>query len=431
MGPCFSKGKHLTAEQAQALAILNSSIYSSKHGSKTGGVEGIPGPPPIPDFGLDNNYEVIRLLGEGGSGQTWLCRDLETDENLAIKLIRRPIPRVLLPMILHEIQIQARLGSGHCNLVNSQHVVLTPGYLGIVMEFVAGGNLTTYVSSRWSSTSERGGLFLSEGEARYFFQQFLFAVEYLHSHHVAHRDLKLDNIVLDDQVPPRIKLCDFGFAKNWDEDSNMQTQIGTPVYMSPQLINMKQNQGKGYDATKADVWACGVLLFVMLLGMFPFEHTDHPDPNSSAAHVEVWLQQIKTSWRENSRVAEHAQRLSADCTDLLDKIFDLDESQRITIPVIRQHPWFTAPLEPQFAASLRVLAEQQAQVEVEVRCGAFESNVRDVALEALVKSAGQAHVEGVDRAYRRVTVSQLQKHYSVVKRKSLHLVFPEETIIEE
>lgn len=75
-----------------------------------------------------------------------------------------------LPLHSYCPQIQARLGSGHCNLVNSQHVVLTPGYLGIVMEFVAGGNLTTYVSSRWSSTSERGGLFLSEGEARYFFQ---------------------------------------------------------------------------------------------------------------------------------------------------------------------------------------------------------------------------------------------------------------------
>ncbi len=56
------------------------------------------------------------------------------------------------------------------NLVNAQHALLTPGYLGIVMEFAAGGNLTTYVSARWTSTCERGGLFLDEGEARYFFK---------------------------------------------------------------------------------------------------------------------------------------------------------------------------------------------------------------------------------------------------------------------
>lgn len=67
----------------------------------------------------------------------------------------------------------------------------------------------------------------------------------------------------------------------------MYTQIGTPVYMSPQLISSKGEEGGGYDAQKADVWACGVLLFVMMLGMFPFEHSDHPDPNSSQAHAEV------------------------------------------------------------------------------------------------------------------------------------------------
>lgn len=53
----------------------------------------------------------------------------------------------------------------------------------------------------------------------------------MHHNHVAHRDLKLDNIVLDANKPPRIKLCDFGFAKNWEDESNMFTQIGTPVYM--------------------------------------------------------------------------------------------------------------------------------------------------------------------------------------------------------
>ena len=94
--------------------------------------------------------------------------------------------------------------------------------------------------------------------------------------------------MLDNSKPPKIKVCDFGFAKNWDAESNMFTQIGTPVYMSPQLISSK-NTKVGYDAIKADMWACGVLLFVMLLGMFPFEHAEHPDPNSSDAHVEVRL----------------------------------------------------------------------------------------------------------------------------------------------
>ncbi len=65
-------------------------------------------------------------------------------------------------------------------------------------------------------------------------QQYISAVEYLHNHHVAHRDLKLDNIVLDGNVPPRIKVCDFGFAKNWDSEANMFTQVrGGGVILAP------------------------------------------------------------------------------------------------------------------------------------------------------------------------------------------------------
>eukprot|EP01023_Acetabularia_acetabulum_P049871 TRINITY_DN5354_c0_g1_i1.p1 TRINITY_DN5354_c0_g1~~TRINITY_DN5354_c0_g1_i1.p1 ORF type:complete len:330 (+),score=48.80 TRINITY_DN5354_c0_g1_i1:3-992(+) len=249
-------------------------------------------------------------------------------------------------MILQEIRIQSELGEGHLNIISPHEVMLTPSHLALCMEYADGGSLTNYVSDRWNSTPERGGLFLSEDEARYFFIQFITAVEYCHSRNVAHRDLKLDNTLLDTSNPPRIKICDFGFAKVWGDPShNLFTQIGTPVYMSPQLINSR-NGNRGYDGTKSDVWAIGVLLFVMLLGMFPFEHSNHPNPDRSAAYLEVWLQQIKSSWRENPRVSRHASRLSRECRDLLDKIFELDESKRITIPQIKQHPWFKKPLPP-------------------------------------------------------------------------------------
>lgn len=70
---------------------------------------------------------------------------------------------------------------------------------------------------------------------RFLLQQFISAVEYCHKHNVAHRDLKLDNTLLDNSDPPLIKICDFGFAKNFDADANMYTRIGTPVYMSPEV----------------------------------------------------------------------------------------------------------------------------------------------------------------------------------------------------
>lgn len=72
-------------------------------------------------------------------------------------------------------------------------------------------------------------------------------MEYCHGHRVAHRDLKLDNTLLDDHDPPFIRICDFGFAKNFDANSNMFTQIGTPVYMSPEVGDLFGNDwGNGH-----------------------------------------------------------------------------------------------------------------------------------------------------------------------------------------
>lgn len=192
-------------------------------------------------------------------------REIATQDLVAVKLIPRPIPRPLHQMILQEIKIQRDLGEGHLNIVNFKEVILTPSHLAFVLEYVPGGNLAKYVSDKWKTTQERNGLFLTEEEARFIFKQFLSAVEYIHKHKVAHRDLKLDNTLLDENDPPCIKICDFGFSKYFDENSNMHTQIGTPVYMSPELIGAKHGR-MGYNGQKADVWATGVLLFVMLLG---------------------------------------------------------------------------------------------------------------------------------------------------------------------
>ncbi|KAG1655320.1 hypothetical protein FOA52_006619 [Chlamydomonas sp. UWO 241] len=318
---------------------------------------------PSPTFGVEGDYKVMQMLGEGGSGQTYLCKAHDGGQTVAIKFIRRPVPKVVLPMLMHEIMIQAELGDGHVNLVAAHAVLVTDTHLGIVMEYASGGNLTEYVTERWDSSEERGGIFLTEEEARYFFRQYIDAVEYLHAHRVAHRDLKLDNIVLDGHSPPWVKVCDFGFAKHWSgAGATMHTQIGTPVYMSPQLIISKETN-EGYDGRKADIWACGILLFVMLLGMFPYDHPDHPDPNSSAAHNEVFRQQIRTAWQKCPNVGDMATKLSPQCCDLLDRMFDRDEATRITLAQIKKHPWYNMPVTPELQSALDHVRETQEDIQ--------------------------------------------------------------------
>lgn len=253
------------------------------------------------------------------------------------------------------------MGFGHENVVKAYDAILTPSHLCLVMEYAQGGSLTSYVAAKWRE-AQAAGLFLSEDEARYFFKQFLSAVRYCHAHNVAHRDLKLDNTLLDDSKPPVIKICDFGFAKTWSEEANMFTQIGTPVYMSPEVINNK-NGKVGYDGRSVDIWAAGILLLVMLLGSFPFDHTEHPDPNTSEAHLEVWLQQVTKRWSEVPHMAEAIKKLSVECKDLLNRIFTVDAKKRITLDEILQHPWYQLPLAPAYEAVLARLEKSQAAID--------------------------------------------------------------------
>mmetsp|Transcript_9712 Transcript_9712/g.18147 ORF Transcript_9712/g.18147 Transcript_9712/m.18147 type:complete len:425 (-) Transcript_9712:282-1556(-) len=342
-----------------------------------------------PDFGLSTNYDVIKLLGRGGEGETWLCRDKTTDIEVAVKLIKRPIPKPAIAVIKREIKIQADLGQGHLNIVSADKVVLTKSHLGLIMEYVPGGNMVNFVTKRRDTKNERAGLCIDEDEARFFFRQLISAVDYCHRNHVAHRDLKLDNTLLDNHDPSWVKLCDFGFAKHWNTNSNMDTmRIGTPEYMGPELISSRS----GYDGKKVDVWAAGVLLYVMLVGMFPFETSDD-NFNNTAGLYDIWLQQIKTNWRDAAGTSGNggvSTRLSHELKELLDKMFEVKQDARISVEGIKNHPWFNKPLPSRYAEALNDLNEAQHLIDEQVAKGAYTSAERDKALDALLDKASQA-----------------------------------------
>ncbi|GFR52332.1 hypothetical protein Agub_g14872 [Astrephomene gubernaculifera] len=397
MGSCLSacaeggSDQQRRASAAHRKRSRNASITSYCVRSR---LNSIAGSGPVPDFGIGSLYRVMELLGEGGTGQTWLCQDLRTAQRVAIKFIARPLAQVLIPMVTQEIQLQAQLSEGHLGLVRMESALLSRTHLGLVMEYVDGGTLTQYVTRRGATRSERGGLNLDEYEARYFFKQLISAVEYLHKNQVAHRDLKMCNVVMTQRRPPTLKICDFGFAKSWDEDSVMHTRLGTPVYMSPQLINSKK-EGQAYRATAADVWACGVMLFAMLLGRFPYDHAGHPDPNSDGAHVEVLAEQMQVvegEWAKSPRLAPYVALLSEQCRDFLAKLLDADEARRINIPSIREHPWFKAALPPHLEEALKEAEGHQARLDSVMKTAKEEQlKRRNDAVHDLIVLAGQEY----------------------------------------
>lgn len=265
-------------------------------------------------------YQLVRDLGSGNFGVAKLMRDIMTGELVAIKFIERG-ERVDRNV---EREICNHRLLNHPNIVGFKEVFLTPSHLGIVMEFAAGGELFERIV--------KAGRF-SEDEARYFFQQLISGVDYCHSSGVCHRDLKLENTLLDGNPAPRLKICDFGYSKS-AFDSQPKSTVGTPAYIAPEVLQRKEYQGQ-----PADVWSCGVTLYVMLVGAYPFE--DPQDPRNFRKTIQR-IMNVKFSFPPGLRI-------SAECQDLISRIFIANPQQRITILDIRRHAWFLRNLPAELA----------------------------------------------------------------------------------
>jgi len=187
----------------------------------------------------------------------------------------------------------------------------------IVLELATGAELFEFLSYTG---------FFEESIARTYFQQLMAGVEFCHAKGVVHRDLKPENLLLDDQFT--LKLADFGFSNVvCAAHKLMFTECGTPGYMAPEVV-----KGKGYSGTNADIWACGVILFIMLAGFPPFQKPSLSD---------WWFNKISNNkhalfWQAHSRSAY----FSEPTKDFINKILTPDPEKRISIADMKKHPWW-------------------------------------------------------------------------------------------
>ncbi|XP_031740794.1 serine/threonine-protein kinase SAPK7 isoform X1 [Cucumis sativus] len=305
-------------------------------------------------------YEIVDdYLGSGSFGVTKLVRNKNTKELFAVKFIERgpTIDENVEREIINHRSLQ------HPNIVRFKEVILTSTKLGIVMEYAGGGQLFRRISNSGCCT---------EDEARYFFQQLICGLEYIHSMQICHRDLKLDNILLDGSKAPRVKICDFGYSKssmlyskpntivdysttyaapmdqaNGQDDGQLyplhsipNTRVGSTTYSAPEVLVEGQYNGK-----IADVWSCGVTLYVMLFGSYPFE--DPNDPKNIRKTIKR-IMHIDYKIPENIKISE-------DCRDLLSHIFVVDPSMRIPLQEIKSHPWFEKKLAWELRKEIQAL----------------------------------------------------------------------------
>lgn len=261
-------------------------------------------------------YEILKDIGSGNFGVAKLVKDKLTNELYAVKYIERG--KKIDEHVQREIMNHRSLR--HPNIIKFKEVFLTPTHLAIVMEYAAGGELFERICN--------AGRF-SEDEARFFFQQLVSGVSYCHSMQICHRDLKLENTLLDGSPTPRLKICDFGYSKSSVFHSQPKSTVGTPAYIAPEVLSRKE-----YDGKLVDVWSCGVTLYVMLVGAYPFEDPEDPRNFRNTLTRILSVQYLIPSYV----------RVSKECKHLLSQIFVADPGKRITIEELKKHPWFLKDL---------------------------------------------------------------------------------------
>ncbi|TKY45720.1 Serine/threonine-protein kinase SRK2I [Spatholobus suberectus] len=265
-----------------------------------------------------DRYDFVRDIGSGNFGVARLMRDKHTQELVAVKYIERgdKIDENVKREIINHRSLR------HPNIIRFKEVILTPTHLAIVMEYASGGELFERIGNAGRFT---------EDEARFFFQQLISGVSYCHAMEVCHRDLKLENTLLDGSPALHLKICDFGYSKSSVLHSQPKSTVGTPAYIAPEVL-LKQE----YDGKIADVWSCGVTLYVMLVGSYPFE-----DPNDPKDFRKTIQRVLSVQYSIPDFV-----QISPECCHLISRIFVFDPAERITIPEILKNEWFLKNLPP-------------------------------------------------------------------------------------
>ncbi|CAI0544824.1 unnamed protein product [Linum tenue] len=266
-------------------------------------------------------YELGRTLGEGTFAKVKFARNVENGENVAIKILdkEKVLKHKMIAQIKREIATMKLIR--HPNVIRMYEVMASKTKIYIVMEFVTGGELFDKIASRGR---------LKEDEARKYFQQLINAVDYCHSRGVYHRDLKPENLLLD--ASGVLKVSDFGLSalpQQVREDGLLHTTCGTPNYVAPEALLQVINN-KGYDGAKADLWSCGVILFVLMAGYLPFE-----DSNLMQLYKKIFKADFSCPpW------------FSTSGKKLIKRILDPNPATRITIAEVIENEWFKKGYKP-------------------------------------------------------------------------------------
>ena len=232
--------------------------------------------------------------------------------------------------IREEVRIQWKLK--HKNLVRLKEVMEDDQHLYVVMEHMLRGDLFDVLYNEHDSH-------LPEDEAKIIFSDLMEGIAYMHENNIAHRDIKLENLLMDETGT--VKIIDFGSALdtvNCKDENEFSVICGTREYMAPEMLKETKY------GTSVDIWSCGVVLYELLNRCTPFDSDVYKKKRKDVIKY----------MKNNTKDIHYSKRLSPEAIDLLKKCFELDPKKRINASDVLKHPFFQNKKSNDEIAKLRM-----------------------------------------------------------------------------
>ncbi|XP_025262413.1 death-associated protein kinase 1-like isoform X4 [Camponotus floridanus] len=317
---------------------------------------------------IEKNYQLLEEIGKGQFAIVRKCKEIKTGALYAAKIMRkRRVARgVAAADIAREAGLLARLR--HPNIVSLHKVIDTGTTVVLLLELITGGELFHWTPS-------------GETEAAHVVRQVLMALSHLHSHQVAHLDIKPENILLSTPPPmPSIKIIDLGLSHRLVPGSEHRALFGTPEFVAPEIVNYEPL------SLGTDLWAVGVLTYILLSGASPFLGEDKQETYANVAACQYQFDN------------EYFNNVSEIAKDFIRSLLIKDPKERGSAESCLKHPWILTESEaPQGLGGAMISAVKRGCVEAvsQLLLQGAPLNVKDSREDTLLHIACEAGDEGM------------------------------------
>ena len=285
-------------------------------------------------------YKYGRLIGQGAFGKVNLGLNILTGRIVAVKSFDKNNSELTgdnMKKIKYETDLMKKLN--HPNITKILEMFEDEKYFLIIMEYINGGNLFSFVKKRRK---------LSEKTAKFLFRQIILGIKYIHEQNIVHRDIKLENLLID--LNNNVKICDFGIGRKITSKNQLLfDQCGTLMYMAPEIL--LSTKEKGYEGFPVDIWSAGISLYIMLSGTLPFNYKNKKNGEEENEENEDEEESISDKSKKNDddnfelqysivyKEPKHIEKISDEARDLLKGLLNKDPKKRLTCEQILNHPW--------------------------------------------------------------------------------------------